>query len=263
MVRVLREAFGPYCSPENLFVEKARQVRRDTKTQGPSFNPYTYAEKLGIQVEEKENMALDGFLTSDSGQFKIVLKKKAKQQRKNFTLAHEIAHTFFYDLLTHPAYVATNGDFDPAEERLCDIAASELLMPHSMFKHDLLSNGKVTPQTLFWLVGRYNVSLQAVAHRVNTVAQELACVIWRKELDGAINVEYATPWYMRRAELCQTNKSSVELSLRTPGQLCTARDSYYGIKVRGLIRRPTTTLALSDNRAMSVISIGKPKAIKN
>src|SRR5207247_1977344 len=78
-----------------LFVRKAKQVFRAAKVSGPPFDPRDYASALGIRVKEKALMAFDGMLTrSDDGEFEVTLKRECSYRRKNFTLAHEIAHTF-------------------------------------------------------------------------------------------------------------------------------------------------------------------------
>jgi Zn-dependent peptidase ImmA (M78 family) len=239
-----------------LFIEKARQVLRDTGLQGPAYDPFKCAERLGIKVEEKNGMSIDGLLKVDfKGKFIVFLKGNNGKHRKNFTLAHEISHTFFYDILNHPINFRSQDAFDPEEERLCDIGAAELLMPEATFRRDVLLEESVTPQTLFWLVGRYNASLQAVANRLTTVTRSLACIFWRKQA-GMINTEYVTPWFMKRVTICETGNSSIELAFDNPGEMFSQNDSFYGVKAKGLIRRETTTLGLSGNRAISIISLG-------
>src|SRR5688572_20145416 len=83
-----------------VFVLKANEIRRTNKIYGPPFNPFEYAVALDVIVEEVADLPIDGLLTrTASGRFIVQLKKEVCQFRKNFTLAHELAHTFFYDVL--------------------------------------------------------------------------------------------------------------------------------------------------------------------
>ncbi|HEU4713866.1 MAG TPA: ImmA/IrrE family metallo-endopeptidase [Pyrinomonadaceae bacterium] len=253
----MRQVYGSNKSPVSLFIEKALEVRQITRVQGPAYNPFSYAEKLNIRVEEKKGMMLDGFLRCDQlGNFTVRLKRDAPRHRRNFTLAHEISHTFFYELLNHPKNTLRDRGFDPEEEFFCDLGAAELLMPPSTFKKDLFSDGSVTPQTLFWLVSRYDVSLQAVANRMSFLAKNLACVFWRKR-ETLIEANYVTPSYLKNIVLCQTKNSSVELAYANQGSVVKALDSYYGLKKQKRIRRQSTSLATSDTHVISIIDLGE------
>lgn len=241
-------------SPVLLFREKATEVRQNTGVTGPAFDPFDYAEKLGITVEQLEGMPIDGLLKCHNGKFVVHLKKEIFDLRKNFTLAHEIAHTFFYGLLSHPNSFRGAVSSDPEEERLCDAAAAELLMPFSIFRDDLLSEAEVSPQTLFWLVNRYRVSLQSVAIRAAEVKAGLACAFWRRE-GSAINLQSISPPRLRHWILCQTNGTSVELALSNPGKVFTKEDSFYGAKDRGRIRRKVSSYCFRPNKVISTIEI--------
>jgi Zn-dependent peptidase ImmA (M78 family) len=251
--RSLRLVYGNK-SPLSLFREKALEVRQTTGVKGPPFDPFEYARRLDIRVEEREGMSLDGVLSLQERQFVVHLKKEVFGLRKNFTLAHEIAHTFFYGLLAHPNSFRGNVSSDPEEERLCDVAAAELLMPFSTFKADLLSDSEVTPRTLFSLVNRYQVSLQAISIRTTEVCREIACAFWRRQ-GPAIELNSISPSRVKNLRLCQTKKSSVELALTSPGKLFTKADSFYGAKERGLIRRPTSSYCFASGKVISVIKI--------
>ena len=254
--RILRRVYGSK-SPATLFTEKARQILRETKVSGPPFDPFEYAHKLGITVQEKEDMVIDGLLQrNDQCEFVVHLKKNAPKYRKNFTLAHEISHTFFYDLLTHPMSFRSNSSFDPEEERLCDLAAAELLMPCSVFKRDLLKNSDITPKTLLELSNLYEISLQAVAIRAVGVIQNLACSIWK--LQGpAIDLHWITPSKLNRLTLCQTGKSSVEQAIDQPGEEFTCLDSFYGGRASGRMMGKTASFRLRSGQVLSVITLPK------
>ncbi|HEX9273118.1 MAG TPA: ImmA/IrrE family metallo-endopeptidase [Candidatus Binatia bacterium] len=254
--RTLRSVYGGK-PPLELYRERAIEVRQATGVKGPPFDPFEYAAKLGIQVQEQEGMAIDGRLTCDShGRFVVDLKAEVFDLRKNFTLAHEIAHTFFYGLLTNPNSFRGSIASDPEEERLCDAAAAELLMPASFFRDDLLAEDEVTPQTLFWLANRYRVSIQAVTIRAAEVHSRLACAFWKRE-GSAIYLDSISPPWLKRWTLCQTNRSSVELALSTPGKVFTKADFFYGAKDSGRVKRKASSYCFRPNKAISVIEIAQ------
>jgi len=249
----LRAIYGQK-SPLSLFCEKATEVRKTTGVRGPAFDPFEYAEKLDIRVEEREGMLIDGFLKCNDGRFVVYLKKEVFDLRKNFTLAHEIAHTFFYGLLASPNSFRGNVSSDPEEERLCDAAAAELLMPFSVFKEDLLSEGEITPRTLFWLVTRYRVSIQSVTIRVAEVEPQIAIAFWKRD-GSAVKLQSISPPWLKHWMLCQTKRSSIELALATPGKVFTKADSFYGAKASGRIRTKVSSYGFRPNKAISVIEI--------
>jgi Zn-dependent peptidase ImmA (M78 family) len=244
-------------SPESLFIQKVEELQRSNpQISGPPFDPRKYAEALGILIHEKENMALDGILSrSKKGRFVITLKKNVNPSRKNFTIAHEVAHTFFFDLLNKTQYRGRSNKFDPQEERLCDIAAAELLMPRRIFRSDL--GGTLSPARLIELQDRYQVSLQAVAIRAAQVMKNVACSIWQKQ-GSAINLDWITPRYLNKLLLCQTGHSSIEQALFCRNRTFAAFDSFYGAEPGHRTLANTTALQFGSGRVLAVISLCKP-----
>lgn len=244
-------------SPASLFIEKAQQVRSETKISGPPFSPFECAAALGISVEETDDLTLDGLLKVDSdGHFVVHLKRNANKCRKNFTLAHEIAHTFFYDLLTHPMSYRGSLDFDPEEERLCDMAAAELLMPSHILKSDIANEPTITPETLFYLRKRYQVSLQALAIRLVNVAGNLAYSTWKRQ-GSSVDLEWITPRWLKHFKLCLTGKSSIERALEVHGEVFTSIDSFYGGRKMGRTMAMTSSFGLRSDQVIAVINLPK------
>lgn len=249
-------------SPASLYTEKARQLRREKGISGPPFDPYEYAKALGVEVEEREDMTIDGLLKQTSeGKFIVNLKKDAIEYRKRFTLAHELAHTFFYDILVGSVRFRGNrNDFDSEEERLCDIAASEMLMPFTIFQNDVQDtkqeDGTIPPTTIFSLSQRYKVSLQAVAIRISYVTMEHACAFW-KPTAYSMNLEWITPQKLKNICVCQTGRSSIELASKQPGEIITSTDTFYGRGQKFRMVRKTSSVGLRSGQVLSVINLGK------
>lgn len=243
-------------SPVVTFVRRAKEVCREAKIAGPPFDPRAYASALGITIEERGDMSLDGLLRRVDNNFVIQVKKAAGEHRKNFTIAHEIAHTFFYESLLRAESFRGHEGHDPEEERLCDIAAAELLMPYSTFRHDLLrlrdEKQRITPLTILRMIDLYRVSLTAIATRAAWVMRNLACALWRPQ-GPAINLEWMTPANLRGLRLCQTGRSSVEVAIKNnPGEIVAGIDSFYG-RERRRLRKETVSYKLRSGQIFSVI----------
>src|SRR5258708_924799 len=59
--------------------------------------------------------------------FRMQLKRGVSGGRMRFTMAHEVCHTFFYELV--PEIKFRPHETDRAEERLCNVGAAALLIP--------------------------------------------------------------------------------------------------------------------------------------
>lgn len=241
-------------SPATFFVSKARELFKQVRPVGPPFDPHEYAKALKIKVRE-EDMTLDGFLKCNNlREFEISLNRNTRLSRKNFTLAHEIAHTFvFFDLHEFSAKFRRGETYDKGEERLCDLAAAELLMPFSVFKGDLLRlsvHGTITPETVFTLMDRYNVSLQATCTRIAWVESDSVCALWKKE-GTSISPEWVAPFRLKRMALCRTGRSSIEQALKGKRDVITETDTFYVMGKRKVHK--TSSLLLRSGAVLSVL----------
>jgi len=241
-------------SPATFFVSRARELFREVRPGGPPFDPHEYAEALKIKVRE-EDMTIDGYLKCNNlGEFEISLNRNVRLSRKNFTLAHEIAHTFvFFDLHEFTEKFRVSKNYDREEERLCDLAAAELLMPFHVFKCDLLRlsvRGVITPETIFSLMERYNVSLQAVCTRIVWIEKDSVCALWKKQ-GTSISPEWVAPSRMKQIALCRTGRSSIEQSLNGKRDVITRTDAFYFKRKRKI--HTTSSLLLRSGIVLSVL----------
>jgi hypothetical protein len=214
---------------------------------------------MGVVVKHVDGMPMDGLLRrTREGSFVVHLKTEVGRVRKNFTLAHELAHTFFYDcLMKHSPRFRGNNGADPEEEALCNLGASELLMPSQVFDRDLMKyrqDGIITALTLIKLANLYQVSLQAVTVKAVNSVPQLACALWSRSR-SAINAQWVAPKTLSPLVLCQTGKSSVEMAFQRPGEVITSLDSFYCPRHgRRRIRRRTSSLRLRTGAVFSVLT---------
>lgn len=151
---------------EMLFVESG--LKR------PPFSPANYAPLRRVNKIELKDMEVDGRLIPDVNGFVIELRKDRPHERKNFTCAHELGHTFFYESVPTIKYRTLGSSqphHDDEEELLCNIAAAELLMPNSVFSK-IAKDYSPSPQSLSEIAETFETSLTA------TVLNLLKRQIW-------------------------------------------------------------------------------------
>lgn len=109
----------------------------------PPFDPKLLAQVCGIEVEGTLLLpSIDAMLVCRKNKVKILYNTAAtSSRRQNFSIAHEIAHTFFpgFESSKYMRQHAGAFDFDSANEleNLCDQGAAEMLLPTEYFRQSL------------------------------------------------------------------------------------------------------------------------------
>jgi len=83
--------------------------------------------RLNVIEIRAEDIPFSGELRREKGGFVVVCSSSLGGPRKRFTIAHEMAHAIF--AASGPGWPRTGKEL----ERLCDMMATELLMPRSLF----------------------------------------------------------------------------------------------------------------------------------
>lgn len=105
--------------------------------------------------------------------FDLILNRDIDERRRRFTLAHEICHTFFYELVPEMKFVPHKAC--EVEEHLCDVGAAELLMPRKQIRAAVRDLAPCI-ESLKDLADQYSVSMSAMLVRLRMLN------IWRCEL---------------------------------------------------------------------------------
>lgn len=103
-----------------------------------------------------------------NGMFEIRVQGTEPATRQRFTVGHECGHTFFPGYATRPRYRCSPLDLqvdDPDVEALCDLAASELLLPSQLFDPQA-RQAPFDLVTLKSLAAAYGASLEATGRRL-------------------------------------------------------------------------------------------------
>lgn len=126
-------SFAPEGDPVETMIRKVRAVvleARDAGWSGPPFNPITLARQIGLRVEASAAVPDARTIVDERGP-RIEYNPQQKRARARFSIAHEIAHTFFPDVgdaVRHRGGDTSIHD-DWQLELLCNLGASEIVMP--------------------------------------------------------------------------------------------------------------------------------------
>lgn len=163
-------------------VEKMEREARQTVLQavdrgweGPPFDPIELANILKIAVRPNAAVA-DARVFPIRGGYEIEYNPHRPRGRVNFSIAHEIAHTFFPDCAEKVRNRSRQGPAasDWQLEVLCNVGAAELTMPVGMFPSE--AHADVTIEALMRLRKEFEVSAEAVLIRlVKLASSSVAC----------------------------------------------------------------------------------------
>ena len=177
---------------------------RNSGWSGPPFDPRILASIMGIQCEESRELvhSEDAELhpTAD-GKSVIRYNPDRPKTRQNFSIAHEISHTFFPEYQDQYKARHKIGKFDPSSEVefLCDLGASEIILPAPEFDLDVKRMG-ISLKSLEVLSMHYEASREASAIRMITTN---LCPCALMVLD----------YSYKPAELSQIEKAKYQLNL--------------------------------------------------
>jgi len=180
----------------DLIIERARQlVNQLILERGhdrPPFLPKDYSRLAGIkQILRADLGKTSAVLLRFQDGYVIKVNQNHSVARQNFSGCHEIAHTLFGEpKLEHYLQTIAYRNYNPqrddelrskARERLCDIAASELLMPEPVFRKYMSSFG-LSIHLIERLANIFMASIEAVTRRIAEVSSE-PCIatLWRRQ----------------------------------------------------------------------------------
>ena len=191
-------------------------------SKAPPVDVHALAARRGVVTISESSLDCDGVISiTGSGAYSIEVNRDHSKVRQRFTIAHDIGHTFFFDLdrREDKRYSVRDNGLDgttrsDAEERLCNVAAAELLMPRHQFA-DLARRTGPTGNSLRNLAKVFNVSLQAAARRAAQILSlNVTVALW--EYDASSST-YATRWIFRGASGNRPGKRELKIKRTDPG----------------------------------------------
>jgi hypothetical protein len=167
-------------NPADAIIRHARKLVRQAGLGGPPFRPAIFAPLRKVTSISYKEMQIDGRLLPHEDGFSVEL-KKSQRGRENFTLAHEIAHTFFFELVPTVKYrkLYSLSPVDNEEESLCNMAAAELLMPFNSIA-TVARDYSPTLESLKSIAQIYETSLAATVLRLTiTKLWNIKFILWQ------------------------------------------------------------------------------------
>ncbi len=152
---------------EDFILKKCNNLLKEAEIKKAPIDPKILASFCDIKMVNEKKMNEAGMLIPlKQGGAKILLRLSDNSRRKRFTCCHEIVHTFFPDYQLNPQKRVDEetGIYDNKNntEYLCDLGASELLIPSFLFNPKFETMG-FSMGTLQRLADDFDSSLEATA----------------------------------------------------------------------------------------------------
>jgi Zn-dependent peptidase ImmA (M78 family) len=138
----------------------------------PPTNLNAIAQRLGVSDIFSDDIAVSGELRRNGKKLNIRYSKYLSPTRKQFTIAHELGHAIFENSGPHPP---RKGE---EVERLCDLLASEILMPEEVFS--TFTDNDPSIVNLFQVSRLFKTSLQSTSIRY-TKAKKKVTVFYMED----------------------------------------------------------------------------------
>ena len=166
---------------------------------GPPFDPLALADMLRIRVVPGADVKDARIVPGGAGgaSFRIEFNPNRPRARVRYSIAHEIAHTFFPDCANRVRYrgsrsIATD---EWQLETLCNIGAAELLMPVISLRDEL--QHQLGLEDVLQLSRTYDASVEAILIRICHLSQ-LPMIVFVASRQGAkgprnYTIDYSIP----------------------------------------------------------------------
>jgi hypothetical protein len=216
-------------------IEKAAETTRGHLRHGPATIPidvFRLATQRKVRVSNDlvGKSCEEGLLIPLNGGYRVRLKKSSTESRRRFSLAHELGHTLFYrDSGNGPRHQigVLNTRERTAEERICNLFASALLMPSQQLREHLGDLPTDRPSELLDRLEttsrHFRVSLPALFQRLRSIEIDgpsylLVCLTSRPNpatgADTTLRVDTSVSVGPHRAVCIWRNRSAGRVGLR-------------------------------------------------
>lgn len=211
-------------SPSTAMRIACRRLANDAHETTPPVRLNKLLASCGARFETSGNIATHGRLELRDGQYTVIARRGVAWRRQRFTIAHEVGHIIILNSLARwpSALSALHSPtiWEPLE-RLCDLAAAELLVPEADLSqaaelHELTANG------LQRLYDRYLVSYATLLRRICELSPRRALSLWRRYARHSheatnLRITYAyagadAPWLPRGLTAKHLQPNLVELA---------------------------------------------------
>lgn len=160
-------AARPGVDDTNLVIDIASGLVDEMELE-PPVDAELVASWQGIAAVEEAHSEWAGCLVPTSDGLIIRVRESDGWTRQRFTILHEVAHTFMPGFRIENQYRCLPGKPRDDIEALCDLAASELLMPRALVA-DYLAGARLGFDLVEDIAATFDASLEATARRVVTL----------------------------------------------------------------------------------------------
>jgi Zn-dependent peptidase ImmA (M78 family) len=155
------------------FIMKAKRLVDEAGVRRPPVDPRRLAQQRGIRrIFVSRSLESSGQLLRVGEELVIRLSARDGLERQNFSCCHEIAHTFALDSSVgklRQSDEALRCSSSARQERLCDNAAAEMLMPERLFS-PLANCREPSSDSLVFLSKQFASSIKATVLRLAQLA---------------------------------------------------------------------------------------------
>lgn len=179
-IQALLKEGQPGESAKDIIIRKARAIVAKHRHfwKGPPFCPFELADLEGVIVQEAPcDIKSDGRIFPKGCKVYIEYAKDQCEERKRFTICHELAHTLFPDCYKRERRRSPAEKAEKEFEDLCNVAAAEFLFPFDEFKEDM-GTSRVSANDLRQLAERYKASIDATSRRIVALSNHPACAVF-------------------------------------------------------------------------------------
>lgn len=223
---VLKFAAGQ--DPVQTVVQVARDIVLDAIDKGwsgPPFDPMKLADLRGVATSPRGDIRDARVLPAGQGRFLIEYNPNRPAGRVRYSIAHEIAHTFFADCgrsVRNRTAVNTASETDDWQlEALCNIAAAEILMPIGSLNFDEISSLDIN--RVSEMRKRFDVSTEAILMRLANLSDQPCAVFVASQWDGLRdNGTYKFDYIIPTRSWAYHFSRGMTLPRLSPVQECTA-----------------------------------------
>ena len=169
-------SFASGGDPIELMMKTASSVALDAMQEGwsgPPFDPFTLADFLHIIIVPNSEVLDARTVPTKGDRVQIEYNPNRPRARIRYSVAHEIAHTFFPDCAQRVRNRAARQDYAENEwelEMLCNLGAAEMLMPTGSLTD--LKEKELSLREVLELRKRFEVSTESVLLRLIRVTQQ-------------------------------------------------------------------------------------------
>jgi Zn-dependent peptidase ImmA (M78 family) len=165
---------------------------------GPPYDPFQLAEIQNIKVIARQDIPEARTISSSDGRYIIEFNPNRPRHRINYSICHELAHTFFPDCAARVRHRLSHNDMTSDDwqlEMLCNIAAAELVMPIGSFPS--IGQEELSIDAVLGLRKQYEVSVDAVLlraiHLTSTESVAFSASVHKHGTEPRYVVDFAVP----------------------------------------------------------------------